>query len=139
MCRSHRWYPLAMAPPMAADALGRDPLLLDDLVAELCCPPNTQLGFVETAGGVRSPLTHDTDSATLAHRLKPDLTVLVADAELGTINASRSAIEALYPLAAVVLLNRYDPAQDLHRRNLQWLKERDQLAVVTDPFAILGL
>ena len=139
ICPPHRWYPVAMAPPMAADALGRDPLLLDDLIAELRWPPDTQLGFVETAGGVRSPLTHDADSATLVHRLTPDLTFVVADAELGTINATRSAIEALRPLPAVVLLNRYDPGQDLHRRNRQWLEERDHLTVVTDPFDIPGL
>jgi dethiobiotin synthetase len=38
VCPRHRWYPLAMAPPIAARRLGRDPIRLGDLVAELDWP-----------------------------------------------------------------------------------------------------
>jgi hypothetical protein len=33
----------------------------------------------------------------------------------------------------LVVLNRFDPADDLHVRNRQWLAERDGLAVVVTP------
>ena len=138
VCPEHRWYPLAMAPPMAADALGRAPLALDDIAGELRWEPGTRLGFVETIGGVRSPLTHDADSAALAHRLAPDLTILVADAELGTINATHLSVEALRPLEVVVVLNRFDPAVDLHDRNRRWLVERLGYRVVVDPIELLS-
>src|SRR5687768_13871309 len=32
VCPPHRWYPLAMAPPMAADVLNRSPIRLDELI-----------------------------------------------------------------------------------------------------------
>ena len=38
VCPPHRWYEVAMAPPMAAEALGRPPSRLDDLVEELAWP-----------------------------------------------------------------------------------------------------
>lgn len=133
VCPAHRWYPVAMAPPMAAEVLGRPPILLDELVGELRWPAEVEVGLVETAGGVRSPLAHDADSAELAHRLDPDLVLLVADAALGTINSTRLSAEALRPQRTVVLLNRYDADDDLHRRNRQWLEERDGLVVVVDP------
>src|SRR5204862_7343835 len=90
VCPPHRWYPRAMAPPMAAAALGRPPPALADLVAEIVWPdPLPHLRWVEGAGGVRSPLGADGDNADLCRLLSPDLVVLVADAGLGTINAVR--------------------------------------------------
>jgi dethiobiotin synthetase len=134
VCPAHRSYPVPMAPPMAADALGRPTITVADLVDELVWPAGTTLGLVETAGGVRSPIAHDADNADLAARLAPDLVVLVADAGLGTISAVRLAASAL--TAPVVVLNRFDPADDLHRRNRAWLAERDGFAVVVDPAAL---
>ena len=137
VCPPHRWYPLAMAPPMAAVALGRPEPRFDELLAELCWPAGVELGLVATAGGVRSPIACDGDSAALAHRLAPDLVLLVADAALGTINVTRLSIDALAPLEVVVLLNRYDDSDDLHRRNRAWLEDRDGLCVWVDPLAVI--
>ncbi len=139
VCPRHRWYPLPMAPPMAADALGRPPITMDELYGELRWAPDTELGFVETAGGVRSPLADDGDSATFAHRLMPDVTVLVGDAGLGTINAVRLSLDALHPLEVVVLLNRFDPGSDLHVRNRRWLAEREGYRVAISPVELLGV
>ena len=139
VCPPNRWYPLAMAPPMAAGALGRSEPTLDELVAELRWPAGIELGLVETAGGVRSPIAGDGDSAALAHRLAPDLVLLVADATLGTINVTRLSVDALAPLAVVVLLNRYDDGDDLHRRNRAWLEDRDGLRVCVEPLAAIPL
>jgi dethiobiotin synthetase len=89
VCPPNRSYEVPMAPPMAADALGREPFSAADLLAELVWQPDLDAGFVETAGGVRSPLTDDTDSVGFARLLAADTTVLVADAGLGTINSIR--------------------------------------------------
>jgi dethiobiotin synthetase len=96
------------------------------------------VGFVETAGGVASPVAADGDCADLARLLAPDLVVLVADAGLGTISAVRLAVRALEGMACTVVLNRFDPADDLHRRNLAWLREREGLHVVVGAEGLLA-
>jgi dethiobiotin synthetase len=146
VCPCHRWYPAAMAPPMAAEALGLVPPTVADLVDELdgSWPDHeADIGVVEGAGGVASPLGSDGDSADLCRALVADGAVVVADAGLGTINAVRLATRALAPLPVAVYLNRFDPDDDLHRRNRRWLEERDGLTVaaaVTEllPFLLDG-
>jgi len=136
VCPAHRSYPVALAPPMATDVLGLEPPLIEDLVAELDWPsPAVTVGWAETVGGPRSPLAHEVDSVGFAAELQPDLVVLVADAGLGTINATRLSAEALDLDdldQLVVVLNRFDPDDDLHVRNLQWLR-REGFTVATDP------
>jgi len=131
VCPPHRWYEVAMAPPMAADVLGRPPFTIADLGGELLWPDGAGVGIVEGAGGPRSPLTDDGDTVDLAVALGPDAIVLVAHAGLGTINAVRLAAPPLRAVAPVtVVLNRYDASDDLHRRNRAWLTGRAGLAVV---------
>lgn len=130
VCPRHRWYGAPMAPPMAADALGAPPFTVADLVAELRWPSGVVVGWVETVGGPRSPLAADGDSADLAAALGPDVTVLVADAGLGVINAVRLSVASL-PALPVVVLNRYR-GSDLHLRNRRWL-EAEGVQVVVDP------
>ena len=65
--------------------------------------------------------------------------MLVADAGLGTINAVRLASTRSPRHHVVVYLNRYDPADDLHCRNRDWLVTREGLEVVTDPEALADL
>jgi len=116
--------------------LGRPSFGMADLVRELRWPHHpVEVGLVETAGGVRSPLAADGDCVALCHALEPDLVVLVADAGLGTINAVRLTVDALGGLDAdlTVVLNRFDGAEDLHQRNLEWLRIRDALTVVEMP------
>jgi len=143
VCPPARWYPLAMAPPMAADALGRDRFSVADLVGEITWSDRVvDVGLVEAAGGVGSPQADDGDTVALAAALRPDAVVVVADAGIGTINALRLSLDALgrlpvgttgrggSPVEVVAVLNRYDESSDLHRRNLAWLTERDRLPVV---------
>jgi dethiobiotin synthetase len=132
VCPASRWYPAPMAPPMAADALGADPICMDELVAELTWPSKVAVGLVEAAGGPRSPIAHDGDGVDLARRLAPDLLLVVADPGLGTLNAVRSAAAALVGLPLVVVLNRYDPGEAVHAANLAWLARRDGIDVVVD-------
>lgn len=131
VCRPDRWYELPMAPPMAASALGRPLFTVADLARELMWPDDVDIGFLETAGGVRSPIADDGDCAALLHALEPDIVVLVADAGLGTINAVRLSLDALSGLRTLVVLNRYNDRDDLHRANRAWLIQRDGLDVAT--------
>ena len=135
VCPRHRWYEVALAPPLAAEALGRPAFTVADLVSELTWPDEVELGLVETVGGPRSPVAADGDSADLAAALAPDLTVLVADAGLGAINAVRlaaTAVEGCGPL--IVFLNRF-AGTDTDRGNRGWLAD-DGYEVVTTPVAL---
>lgn len=137
VCPPHRWYPVPMAPPMAAEALGRVPPTLVDLVGEVIWPPQqADVGLVETAGGVRSPQAVDGDAVDLVAALRPEHVVLVADAGLGTINGVLLSVAALAPVvgpraptAPAVVLDRFDPGDELHRRNRDWLTEQCGLDV----------
>jgi len=141
VCPPARWYPIPLAPPMAAAALGLPGPTVSDLVGAIAWPaPAADVGLVETAGGVRSPQADDGDVLDMAAAIVPDRIVLVADAGLGTINAVRLSMGALGAGAGAgagagdqrpppfVVLNRYDPSSDLHRRNLAWLRDVDTTA-----------
>ncbi len=134
VCPPHRWYPVAMAPPMAADALGLPPLRVHELLDEIGSSwpdPAVDVGLVELAGGPWSPITHDADGIDLTAAIGPDVVVLVADAGLGTLNAVRPAFTTLAAIAPViVVLNRFDEHDDLHRRNRSWLVDREGIDVV---------
>jgi dethiobiotin synthetase len=131
VCPAHRWYPRAMAPPMAADLLARPRIELNELIAEISWPERTDLAIVETVGGVRSPLAHDADSIDLVRRLEPDRVLLIADAGLGTLNAIRLTLACLDALPVEVFLNRFNPADPVHRFNLHWLVEHDGIAALS--------
>jgi dethiobiotin synthetase len=135
VCPRHRWYPVPMAPPMAAEALGLEPPALGDLVGETeqSWPAvQVDVGIVEGAGGVASPQASDGDTAALARSLHAERAVLVAGAGLGTINLVRLCVAALAPTPAVVFLNRYDADDRLQRANRAWLETGDGLDVVVD-------
>lgn len=130
VCPLHRWYEVPMAPPMAAEALGLPPLSLDELVAELPLP-ELGLVLVEGVGGPRSPLTDDADTVDLAEALDARMVLLVADAGLGTINAVLLAVAVLEKWDTIVFLNRFEPGNNLHERNLRWLREAEGLQPIT--------
>lgn len=136
VCPAHRSLPVPMAPPMAVDVLGLEPFAVVDLVGELAWPAGVEVGLVESVGGVRSPIADDGDTEALAEALAPDLVVLVADACLGAVNAVLTSLPPLAAWPTAVLMNRFDPADDLHRRNRDWLVERHHLDVQTDPASL---
>lgn len=136
VCPPHRWYEMAMAPPMAADALGYPGFTLDELVDELQWPKvPVDVGFVETAGGLRSPIADDGDCLALVVGVMPDVVLLVADAGLGTINSVRLTMDALVRLPAqiAVVLNRFNESSELDQRNRSWFRDRDAMPVFTVP------
>jgi len=130
ICPRHRWYAMAMAPPIAAAFLGVAPPGLDELLGELVWPDDAvDIGVLETVGGPRSPLAVDADSAALAAAVGADLAVLVAHAGLGAINAVRLCAPFM-PAPHVIHLNRFD-GSDVADRNLRWL-QAEGFDVVTD-------
>lgn len=131
VCPEHRWYEVPMAPPMAAEVLGREPFSISDLARETRLAPEG-ITFVEGAGGPRSPLADDGDTVDLADALDPDVVVIVADAGLGTINALHLSRDAFPGRRVIAYLNRYDSRQDLHERNRRWLEEVSGFDVVVD-------
>jgi dethiobiotin synthetase len=139
VCPEHRCYDVPLAPPMAAEALGRPAFGIADLTAELSWPGRPDLVLVEGAGGPRSPIARDGDNVDLARALAPSFVVLVAPAGLGTINAVRLCADALAPLRLAVALNRYAAVDDLHELNRSWLSDRDGLTVVTEPAALVDV
>jgi dethiobiotin synthetase len=139
ICPPHRSYPLPMAPPMAAEALGLRPATIKELADEISGSwptEQTDVGLVEGAGGVAAPQADDGDTVVLIEALRPDLVVLVADAGLGTLNLVRLSMAALAGWPTVVHLNRFQPDCDLHVRNRAWLVERDGYEVTTDIAAL---
>lgn len=132
VCPHHRWYPIPMAPPMAAAALGLPPFTIADLAMESGPAHPSMLTLVEGAGGPRSPLAADGDTVDLGREIGAEVAVLVAGAGLGTINGVRLCAEALRGFSLVVALNRFDPADTLHHRNHEWLVHAG-FRVVTDP------
>jgi dethiobiotin synthetase len=139
VCPPARWYEAPLAPPMAADALGRPHFALADLARELAASwvRPLDVALVELAGGPRSPLATDGDGADLARALAPEWVLLIADAGLGTLNAVRLSAGA-FAAPPLVHLNRYDAGNDLHRRNRAWLAERDGFAVTADLDALVA-
>jgi dethiobiotin synthetase len=136
VCPRHRWYEVAMAPPMAAEALGRPAFHVADLVEELRWPEDpVDVGLLETAGGLRSPMAADGDCLSLVAAVEPDGVVLVADAGLGTINAVRLTLGALerFAVPVAVVLNRFEVDSELHNRNRSWLGEHDGTFVLRAP------
>jgi dethiobiotin synthetase len=136
VCPPNRSYPLAMAPPMAAQALGRPRFTIGDLVQETDIPASG-VTIVEGVGGPASPLADDGDTIALAHALKADAIVLVANSGLGAISDVRLCAAAFAPLPVTVFLNRFDAGDELHRANRAWLVERCALDVEVDLDALV--
>ena len=136
VCPPHRWFEAALAPPMAAQALNRPPFTVAELLGELHWPgpDRCRVGLLETAGGLLSPQAEDGEGTAVLAGVQPDLVLVVADAALGVVHAVRAVVGRLaWP--SVVILNRYDPSADVHRRSRHWLVERDGLIVLGLPGA----
>ena len=133
VCSPHRTYPLAWAPPMAADELGerrfhhRRPHRRDRLAR----------GHRRRAGRRRRRSTFADQRRRRQRRPRaPARTrprgASSADAGFGTINAVRLSVTAFADFPVVVALNRFT-TEPLPERNRAHLVDRDGLDVVTEP------
>ena len=141
VCPPHRWYEIAMAPPMAAGDAGSTRRSPSPTSSPNCAGRRRERGGSGRRWTGRDrrrrALAHgeDGDVVALCEALAPDVIVLVADAGLGTINAVRLTTHALGTVGTppVVVLNRFDESIDLHGRNRSWLRSLDLRPVVTIP------
>ena len=133
VCPTHRWLAEPLAPPMAAAALGLPPFTIADLVGELTWPPGTDVGLIEGAGGLRSPLAGDGDTHTLIEAVDPDDVLVVSDPALGVIHGVRLVVGALGPRRVTVVLNRFDADDPQQLASREWLVAHDGFTVVTAP------
>jgi dethiobiotin synthetase len=139
VCRPERWYPRPLAPPMAAHALGSAPFRTEDLGRELTWPAApAAAGLVELAGGLGSPQASDGDGVDLVRALGPDAVVLVSGAGLGALSHVRMAARSLHGWPLLVFLNHFDPGDEVHRANREWLAEHWGLEVAVEPDELAG-
>lgn len=136
VCPPPRWYPKAMAPPMAAEALGLAMPGLQELVGQLWWPAGAHVGLVEQAGGLGSPQAWDGDGIDMVKELGPDRTVVVSGAGLGALGPLRLAARAMGGSPFIVFLNGYDPTDELHVANRRWLVDNWGLTVVVRPYEL---
>ena len=70
------------------------------------------------------------------------MVLLVADAGLGTINQIVLSLDAIdsgaHVATPIVVLNRFDPADDLHKRNRDWLTEHLEVDVLSSVPTVLA-
>ncbi len=142
VCPPHRSYPTPMAPPMAAESLGRAPFTINELAAEVkgsWPTPGPEIAVVEGTGGVASPQADDGDTVALVDALGPDVVVVVTDAALGALNLVRLSAAALGSRPLVVHLNRWDPDDAIQVANRRWLMGRDGFTVTTAIAELTGV
>ena len=123
VCPPERSFPVPLAPPMAAELLRRPSPRLDELSRACQFADGTDVGIVEGVGGLFSPLAADGCNLDLIERLEPHKVVVVAEAGLGAIHSVLACVLPLAPRRPLVLLNRFDPAADVQRLNLEWLRD----------------
>jgi dethiobiotin synthetase len=98
---------------------------------------------------VASPIAFDDeDPVEFIRALEPDRVILVADAGLGTVNATRLSYRALARGLSrggpedqdwiVIVLNRFDADCELHQLNSIWLSMNDRLHPVVSPIGNLA-
>ena len=129
VCPRHRWYPVPMAPPMAADALGLPPFTIADLVAEIAPPAPNRDHHRRRRGRAAVTARRRRRQRRLRLRARCDLRRVVLVARCRASGRStpcgsrppRSRPAGLIGARLVVALNRYDADDDLHRRNHGWL------------------
>ena len=85
VCPSSLSFPLPLAPPVAAQVLGRPVPRLGDVLAGLS-PAGEGVVLVEGVGGPRSPLASDADTVRLAEVLHAGAVVIAAEPALGAIS-----------------------------------------------------
>ena len=135
-----RSYHRAMAPPMAAEALGLPGFTVGELVEEMDWPPDAGAGG-RGGDGRRGPVP----AGIGRRRLRP---ARRAGSRCGGAGVRRRPRHhqrradvdgcagrgtARAPIPVVVVLDRFDGHHEIHRRNREWLAERYGYRVVTLP------
>ena len=132
--------PLPVTPAEEIERLGLT-LEMGDLIAAVeRAEEGAEVVFVESAGGLYSPLLPEADTIDLARALDAQV-LLVTSEVLGCIHDTTAAYRALLaagvPVAAVAL-NRRDDAIDA-QKNASWIRRRNEGVPLVQVGAGLGL
>ena len=103
-------------------------------MSELAWPPAVGVGVVEAAGGVRSPVAADGDAVEAGRGAAPRAGAAGRRRRSGH-DQRRAPVSGRVGAGGrrPAVLNRFDPGDELHLRNHDWLAGRDGYDVVTDP------
>ena len=123
VCPPECSYPVPLAPPMAADQIGRVCPTVDELATNCRFGETVEIGLVEGVGGLYSPIALDGHNLDLIERLQPGLVVVVASAALGGIHDTMACMLPLSAYRRAVFLNRFDPDIDVQALNARWLRD----------------
>ena len=135
VCPSSLSFPLPLAPPVAAQVLGRPVPRLGDVLAGLS-PAGEGVVLVEGVGGPRSPLASDADTVRLAEVLHAGAVVIAAEPALGAISLVTMSVDAFGSRPTWVFLNRFDDTDRVHVTNRAWLAEHLGAPVHTEVAAL---
>jgi dethiobiotin synthetase len=124
-------YPVPLAPPMAADKLGKVCPTLNEMASNCRFAPTVDVGLVEGVGGLYSPIASDGHNLDLIEIIDPDLVIVVASAELGGIHDTTACTLPLSAYRRVVFCNRFEPGTEVHVLNVGWLRDRGLEVAVT--------
>lgn len=128
-------YEPAISPHLAANE-AQEPVEIDRIKQDILeLEQNYSLMIMEGCGGIICPLRYDANTlmqADLIKQLKAT-TILVADAGLGTINATVLTTEYLkdknIPLQGIIL-NQYDQNNPMHQDNLKLIEDLSHHPVI---------
>ena len=123
VCPPEHAYPVPLAPPMAADQLGRPCPTVEELAAGCRFAAPVDIGLVEGVGGLYSPIASDGHNLDLIERIGPDLVIVVASSALGGIHDTLACTLPLSAYRLAVFLNRFDPETEVHVLNARWLRD----------------
>ena len=132
ICDPQFSFELPLAPPMAAEQLGQPIPRIADLKASVSWPADVDVGIVEGAGGLLSPLASDGSNKDLLVELNPDLVVVVLDSKLGVINQAQLTTCHLSSHPSVLFLNRFEEKTQAENLSYQWLKTNSAVPVFVD-------
>jgi dethiobiotin synthase len=143
ICSPDYTYPLALTPFMAKRELTGTELYMSEL-SGIVFQPNIDIGILEGAGGILSPICTDGDFIDLMEIQKIDLILCVADSTLGSLNSILTnyfgfryqAEQRNYPhlinVEFVIYLNRFDDNSGVDMLNFEWLKENLNLPIYNE-------
>ena len=123
VCPPDYSYPVPLAPPMAAGKLQRACPTLDEMASNCRFADPVDVGLVEGVGGLYSPIATDGHNLDLIERIRPDLVIVVASADLGGIHDTMACTLPLSAFQRAVFCNRFDPQTEIHRLNVRWLRD----------------
>ena len=142
VCPKDLSFALPLAPFMAKRELIGTDLKLDEL-SNISFQDGIQVGIIEGAGGILSPLCADGDFIDLMYLQKVDVVLCVAEATLGSLNSILSCYygfrdqmnsrgyTSLENIDFLIYLNKFESENRTNELNYLWLRQNTDFKVFT--------